>query len=193
MIPQETPHISCCTVAKLRYLSIWSSPIQKRNFPAMSNILSIRRNGHSNEHLNWSAKIQTGISDSVAPYITTRHKPHIQRRIRILFTYASGPGWPNSQVFLPIASPYTILKCLIEVHYQMKKVSTGRQSLVHYHFLKPVRRKPPAMKVPIRETIREIMAPKFNVPTRNHTNRSSAPQRDFDQSYYTEWPPLPAP
>ena len=102
------------------------------------------------------------------------------------FYICHGPGWPNSQVFLPIARPCTILNSLIEVYHQMKKVSTRRESLVHYHFLKPFRRKPPSMNLPIRETIREIIAPNFNVPTGNRTTRSSAPQRDFDQSYYTE-------
>ena len=95
--------------------------------------------------------------------------------------------------FSPWRGPNTILKCLNDVNYQMKEVSTEKESVVHYGRLKPLRTKPPTTNVPTREKNSETSASSCNVPTRNRTPSSLAPQNHIDHTYCTEWPSLPTP
>ena len=83
------------------------------------------------------------------------------------------------------------MKCLNDVNYKIKEVSTGKESVVHYDRVKPFRRNPPTTNIPTREKTPEPATSTSNVPARNGTLRSSTPQKDIDHTYCTEWPSLP--
>ena len=125
-----------------------------------------------------------------------------QRRRNVIYNHkVHGPTYPDGQevllhtpvvpvgqsvnFFSPWRGPYSILKCLNDVNYQTKEVSTGMESVVHYDHLKPFRRKPPTTNIPTREKIPETELSTSNVPTRNRTHRSSTPQNDTDHTYCT--------
>ena len=103
------------------------------------------------------------------------------------------PVGQSPKFFSPWRSPYTILKCLNDVNYQIKEISTGKESVVHYDRLKPFRRKPPTTNIPTKEKTPEPATSTSNVPTRNRTPRPPTPENDIDHTYCTEWPSLPLP
>ena len=92
------------------------------------------------------------------------------------------PVGQNLKFFSPWRGPNTILKCLIDVNYQIKEASTGKESMFHYDRLKPFGRKPPTSNIPTRQKTPEPAASTSNVPTRNRTPRSSTPQNHIDHT-----------
>ena len=121
------------------------------------------------------------------------HGPTYRDGQEVLLHTPVVPVGQSPKFFSPWRGPYTILKCLNDVNYQIKEVSTGKESVVHYDRLKPFRKRPPTTNIPTREKIPEPATSTSNVPTQNRTPRSSTPRNDIDHTYCTEWPSLPLP
>ena len=121
------------------------------------------------------------------------HGPTYRDGQEVLLHTPVVPVGQSPKFFSPWRGPYTILKCLNDVNYQIKEASTGKESVVHYDRLKPFRRRPPTTNIPTREKTPEPAISTSNVPTRNRTPRPSTPQNDIDHTYCTEWPSLPLP
>ena len=121
------------------------------------------------------------------------HGPTYREGQEVLLHTPVVPVGQSPKFFSRWRGPYTILKCLNDVSYQIKEVSTGNESVVHYDRLKPFRRRPPTTNIPTREKTSEPATSNSNVPTRNRTPRPSTPQNDTDHTYCNEWPSLPLP
>ena len=110
------------------------------------------------------------------------HGPLYEDGQKVLLHSPAVPVGQTAKFSSPWRGPYVIVQCLNDVTYQIRELSTNKESVVHYDRLKPFFEKPATSNVPTRSTtIPQPAQPPIqsNVPTRNNKDdHTSNPQHD---------------